>query len=179
MTEETVTPACLTEQWHLALGDTSSARWTIGWLRNSARPRDSAITAGLPCAVVLEAIMAVRASAPDADRRLMSLDSLLMRGHPDGLTWVGGHLILARLAAERGQYQLGLAAARRHWHWGRVLYLSSFLREEARLAELVADTAGAIRAWKHYLALRSDPEPALKADAAHARAELARLEGRR
>ena len=129
--------------------------------------------------MVLEAFIAVRASAPDADQRLLSLDSLLMRGHPDGLTSVGGHLILARLAAERGQYQLGLAAARRHWHWGRVMYLSSFLREEARLAALVADTAGAIRAWKHYLALRSDPEPALKADAAHARAELARLEARR
>jgi hypothetical protein len=33
-------------------------------------------------------------------------------------------------------------------------YLSTFLREEGRLAALTGDTAGAIRAYQHYLALR-------------------------
>ena len=38
-------------------------------------------------------------------------------------------------------------------------YLSTYLREEGRVAALVGDTAGAIRADRHYLALRHDPEP--------------------
>ena len=36
--------------------------------------------------------------------------------------------------------------------------------------------AGAIEAYRHYLALRSDPEPALRPDADRIREELRRLE---
>jgi hypothetical protein len=37
------------------------------------------------------------------------------------------------------------------------LYLSSFLSEEGRLAALTGDTAGAVRAYRHYLGLRPIP----------------------
>jgi hypothetical protein len=39
------------------------------------------------------------------------------------------------------------------------------------------DTAAAIRAYRHYRALRSDPEPALRAQADSVRAALHALEG--
>ena len=62
---------------------------------------------------------------------------------------------------------------------GRLLlstyYLSTFLREEGHLAALMGDTAGAIRAYQHYLALRPDPEPEVKPEIQEVRAELARL----
>jgi hypothetical protein len=55
--------------------------------------------------------------------------------------------------------------------------LSNHLRQEARLAALTGDRPGAVQAWQHYLALRSDPEPAMRGDAERARAELAKLGG--
>ena len=56
-------------------------------------------------------------------------------------------------------------------------YLAAQLREEGRLAALTGDREGAIRAYRHYLALRNDPEPAVAAQVAAVRAELRRLEG--
>ncbi len=66
---------------------------------------------------------------------------------------------------------------RRAYNWSNSQYLATFLREEGRLAALTGDRAGAIRAYQHYLALRSDPEPSLKPEVDRVRAELARLVG--
>lgn len=46
---------------------------------------------------------------------------------------------------------------------------------EGRLAAEVGDTEGAIRAYRHYLALRSDPDPTLQAQPDSVRAALAEL----
>jgi hypothetical protein len=54
-------------------------------------------------------------------------------------------------------------------------YLAPHLREEGRLAALTGDTAGAVSAYRHYLALRSDPEPAVRPGVEAVRAELAKL----
>jgi hypothetical protein len=54
--------------------------------------------------------------------------------------------------------------------------VATHLREEGRLAARLGDRAGAIRAYRHYLALRSDPEPRLRAARDSVRAELERLE---
>ncbi len=43
---------------------------------------------------------------------------------------------------------------------------------------LTGDTAGAIRAYEHYLFLRADPEPALRDEARDVRTTLWRLQGR-
>lgn len=53
--------------------------------------------------------------------------------------------------------------------------LATSLRMEGRLAAEVGDTEGAIRAYRHYLALRSDPDPTLQAQADSVRAALAEL----
>ena len=59
------------------------------------------------------------------------------------------------------------------------LYISTFLREEGRLLALSGDTTGAIRAYRHYLALRPDPEPIAQAEVAQVAQELATLVGHR
>jgi hypothetical protein len=56
-------------------------------------------------------------------------------------------------------------------------YLATFLREEGRLAALTGDTVGAIAAYRHYLGLRSDPEPAVRPEVEQVRSELAALVG--
>ena len=53
--------------------------------------------------------------------------------------------------------------------------LSTQLREEGRLAARLGDRTGAIRAYEHYLALRSNPEPVLLPQRDSIRAEVNRL----
>ena len=102
------------------------------------------------------------------------LDSLSRRS-PRGWTETF-NLVVARLLEAQGNLPGALAAVRRRvYGLGRRRYLSTYLREEGRLAALVGDTASARRAYQHYLALRSDPEPPLRADRDRVRAELARL----
>jgi hypothetical protein len=55
-------------------------------------------------------------------------------------------------------------------------FMTTFLREEGRLSALTGDTASAIRAYRHYLGLRYDPEPGLVPQVERVRQELARLE---
>jgi len=49
------------------------------------------------------------------------------------------------------------------------------LREEGRLAALTGDRAGALVAYRHYLGLRSNPEPRIKPEVEQVRRELAAL----
>ena len=53
--------------------------------------------------------------------------------------------------------------------------LPEYLREEGRLAAAVGDTVGAIRAYRHYLALRENPDPPWRAAWDSVRVELAAL----
>lgn len=81
---------------------------------------------------------------------------------------------MARLHEPQGDLPRALEASRRRAWWNA--FLSTQLREERRLAELTEDRAVAIGAYRHYLALRSGPEPALRDEVARVRAELPRLE---
>jgi len=87
--------------------------------------------------------------------------------------------VAARAHEAAGRDADALRAVRRGvWRFPPQL-LSTFLRDEGRLAAKLNDRAGAIRAYRHYLALRSDPEPELRAEVEQVRAELAELERRR
>lgn len=54
--------------------------------------------------------------------------------------------------------------------------LTPSLREEGRLAAMAGDAAGAIRAYRHYLTLRDQPDPgAMTDEVSRVRAHLAAL----
>jgi hypothetical protein len=143
------------------------------------------------CGALLEAMRSGALRSPDARGRLLEADSLARTfteavccGEPDKLVgtsfWAGANLEIARLAETQGDLSLALRAVRRRggpFNLGPAFYLGSFLREEGRLALLTADTAGAIRAYRHYLALRTRPEPALRPEVERVRTELAELLG--
>ncbi len=86
------------------------------------------------------------------------------------------NLISARLREAGGDPRGALAAVRRRMYGCcQRRYLSTPLREEGRLAVLTGDTTSAIKDYQHYLALRSEPEPALRPEMERVREELAAL----
>jgi tetratricopeptide (TPR) repeat protein len=198
------TDLCVAELWRVEHAQLGSASRTITRIRSANAPDDSPQTLAInaACATILEAMVAGATGRPDAAAALDRLDSLLRAG-PGGLrngpaiaftlspgfvkstigiTPVGfeefANLILARLHERRGDRRAALAAVRRRaYAYHRIEYLASHLREEARLAALTGDRASAIRAYRHYLSLRSDPEPALRPAVERVRAEFVRLGG--
>ena len=126
--------------------------------------------------VILEAQVAARRHDPRAGARLRQADSVLA-DPVDGYWLPGlGNLITARLHAERGELGAALAAVRRRsWGCACPFYLT-YHREEGRLAALTGDTAAAIRAYRRYLALRTDAEPRFQPRVREVRSALAALE---
>jgi len=84
-----------------------------------------------------------------------------------------GNLVAARLHESAGDPAAALAAVRRRLI-GVAEYPQyvTYRRVEGRLAALLGDTSGAIRAYRHYLSLRSNPEPRLRVEADTVRTEL-------
>jgi serine/threonine-protein kinase len=153
-------------------------RRAIADLRNPRVPPDSAwqVVITRPFALVLEAQLAAALRQPAADDLLRSLDSAL--ADPIGVSWTSfGNLVAARLHEERGELPAALAALRRRYvgiaTWPHYV---TFLRHEGRLAALTSDRKGAIQAYRHYLALRGEAEPALQPQVREVRAELEALE---
>jgi DNA-binding SARP family transcriptional activator len=148
----------------LARGDTVGAGAAIGRLQRMGDERG----------VVLDAFHAALTGRADAAALRLRLDSLTLRGCCAGPKWIG--LAAARLHELAGDD----ASALRVLRAGRWLfppqYLSTYLRQEGRLAARTGDRDGAIRAYRHYLVLRSNPEAELRAEVDRVRAELARLE---
>ena len=153
---------CLLEIWRLAHADTST-------VRASMRQLEGGKAAG--CNTTLRALFAAIAHAPDTSETLEAFEEQMARGHD---RWYR-NLVLARLHEARGDLASALRAVRRRPGYSPNAAPSFALREEGRLAALVGDTAGAIRAYSHYLALRYNPEPSIKPEVDRVRAELARL----
>jgi hypothetical protein len=164
------TAACALAHWRLATADLAAAEAALGQLRAPYLIESTPI-----CIAAVEAQLAAARRRPDAAAALARLDGLLAAGSDvQQLFPTVATVIAVRLYEARGDRQHALALARRRTFWWNWL-LSTPLREEGRLAALVGDTAGAIRAYQHYLALRSDPEPRLRPDIARVRAELGAL----
>ncbi len=170
--------ACVLEQWRMARGQRSTVPRTIAQLRGgpSTPQRRQVGMIANGCALLLEALLTAAEQRPDAAARLASMDSLMRTGPPYRMFHQSWNLAIARLKEERGDLQGALAATRRRlYFWAEPLFLSTYLREEGRLAALTGDRVGAIRAYRHYLELRAAPEPSLKPQVEQVRAELARL----
>ncbi|MBA2446871.1 MAG: hypothetical protein H0V51_02470 [Chloroflexi bacterium] len=97
-----------------------------------------------------------------------------LRQVPPGWT-DGDNLAVARLLEAHGDVPGALAAVRRRRFDLMPVFLSTYLREEGRLAALAGDTAGAISAYRHFLTLQAHPEPALQPGVDRIKVELARL----
>ena len=148
---------------HAAGGETPwrarGRRW-IGWTRSSgAGPEDSAT--GPPVAFTL---------SPAYVRSTIGISPC---GFEDFV-----NLEVARLRERQGDLRAALAAVRRRpYAYHLTDYLAAHLRAEGRLAALTGDSAGAVGAYRHYLALRSDVEPSVRPSVDSVRAELAKLVG--
>ncbi len=165
----------------VAAGEVAAQRLRAGRLPGLA-PGDSAQRAHYRelCASLLEADGAVAHGRPDAGARLALADSL-SRTYifqvccGEGVT--DANLVLARLWEQVGHRPNALRALRRRSGGFLLgpLYISTFLREEGRLAALTGDTTSAIRAYRHYLALRPNPEPIAQAEVQQVSRDLAAL----
>ncbi len=171
---------CVTEVWRLARGDTRTFERAIVQLRAGTSEANLAYTVQL-CAGLLDVMRSALNKRDVPVEKLERLDSLVRAApeHLQALVHVA-NLQLARLQESRGNLTGALRALRRRAYYlgpQELEFFSTALREEGRIAALAGDRASAIRAYQHYLALRSDPEPSQKPQVEQVRAELARLVG--
>lgn len=135
---------------------------------------------GQLCAGVLDALRSALENRGDVVKKIERLDSLArarVDGVPPSTTLTqAANLELARLQESRGNLAGALRALRRrqYFYWDLTFYSTS-LREEGRIRAVAGDRAGAVQAYQHYLAIRSDPEPSQRAEVERVRNELARL----
>jgi serine/threonine-protein kinase len=154
--------SCAAAQWNAWHGDTTGVSATIAALRQRER-------AELPwwapaneelCATMLDAVLAVVTSRPDARTMVLRLDSLTLTA-PDVDVRDPATLGLARLWARLGEPARALEAVRRrqnHFRTG-LPFLATRFREEVGYALAAGDTADAREASRRFQILYADPEP--------------------
>jgi TolB-like protein len=155
--------------WYLDRGDTARARTAAAWLQRhvEGQPRNQ-VLAALP-----EMLIATRSRRSDSGVLLRLVDSVAL----DGCCAIPEYFIpvLARSYEQSGDRAGALRVVRRGIWYSPGRQLAPLLREEGRLAASFGDRAGAVRAYEHYLALRTDPEPIFRPERDRIRAELNRL----
>ena len=170
------------EPWRLSHGDTSETRRSLERLRTIARGLTGAGRADAEIEIAaIEAMHADVARNPNLRAYTVRLDSMLQALDYTG-TNVGrasfSNLVAARLLEKVGDVRGALAASRRRsdaWAQNNP-YLATHLREQGRLAALAGEREEAIRAYRHYLALRASPEPSLEPQVEAVKRELKQLE---
>lgn len=151
---------CAVGLWDAAHGAADAARAAASRLRVLS-PQDSAAHfAADPalCVAMLDAWVASAERRPEAPARLAALDSVMALG-PRGFGAQFGNLIVASLAERSGDVNRALRAAarRRHYPADGAVYLSAYLRLEARLAASLGDADRARAARQHLGRLEGMP----------------------
>lgn len=170
---------CTLALWGLSQGDTTGVQEAIEQLEGWDLTH-RLYQVGPICASVAAVQRTLITGSPELPRLAGELDLLMRRGptaQHQQLLGVAANLTLATAFEELGDLNRALEAVRRrpsHLENG-VFGLSTFLREEGRLAALNGEGEAAIAAYRHYLALRSDPEEELRAKVDSVRQEFARL----
>ncbi len=165
---------CVVAQWRLIRQPGASVAEYLDRIRIGAAATDRY---GFPeaspvCLATLEAMIAVRDGAPNAESLVTGLDTLLLRSPP---RFGRSNQIVARLLDHVGRTADAHRAARRlEGDW---VLMSTDRRERGRLAAKLGKRDEAIEAYQLYLAARQDPEPALIPQRDSVRAELALLLG--
>lgn len=171
--------ACLLAQWRAVNGHVAAAAAALERMEEVAQAFEEARPHAAFCELMVQAVIADAEERPDAATLAARLDSVALTAPPVSLLVTEtANLLLVRLHELQGRTGAALAAARRrHLATSDPHFLSTFLHEEGRLATLTGDTAAAIRAYSHYLALRSDAEPAAMPEIERVRVQLSRLTG--
>jgi tetratricopeptide (TPR) repeat protein len=110
-------------------------------------------------APTFDAWVAVKRGDPAAQRLLDVADSLWV-GRPANNTWAS--ILLAQLYQSQGRIDRALRAVRRRYSplgEPEAAGLAESFRLEGQLAALAGDKPSAIRAYRNYLRMRTDPEP--------------------
>jgi hypothetical protein len=150
-------------QYRFVHGDTAGVRRLRRTLPALTPVVDSAGMRELRDALglVLDAELATAGHAREAGALVARLDSVLRLGDRTSRSngWYApfysvANLVSARLWEARGDVPRALAAVRRRRHWQNTYYEATYLREEARLAALAGDCAGAAYATRAYLTYR-------------------------
>ncbi len=180
---------CTLGEWRAARGDFQYAAAASRRLRGARpaglSPEEAAALARYSslCAALLDAMYASGQRQPGAREKVAAADSVAREFIFEvccGESVTDVNVQLARLWEREGDIPRALAAARRRTGGFGIApyYMSTYLREEGRLALALGDTTGAVTAYRHYLALRPNPEPALKPGVELIRRALADLESR-
>jgi hypothetical protein len=170
---------CALWEWRISRGKLTGSEVAISQVRETSLLGDSSPShAKNVCLAVLEALLAVQQQRADAIEVVAQLDeiALTVPGQTERL-----NLLLTRLWEALGDPERALRAVRRrHYGWREgPLLASSYLLHEGRLAEVAGDQNGAMRAYRRYLALRLDPEPAFLPQVAEIRTRLSKLTAER
>ncbi|HEX9581446.1 MAG TPA: serine/threonine-protein kinase [Gemmatimonadales bacterium] len=171
-------PWCFAGLWGAQTGKAAGVQQVLGRLdqlvRNGAHPI---------CPLLLRTMLdAQRGNASPAT--LDALDSLMNLDTPgnSGIPLVAS-LVIARLREHQGDLEAALRAIRRRGAGsgdvGPQLVYPALLKEEGRIAALAGDTAGAMRAYQHFLTLRTHPDSSVRPEVDEVKAALARLGGER
>jgi tetratricopeptide (TPR) repeat protein len=170
------TASCALAHWHVATGDFDAARTMLAVMQRLARGANARASAVSPvCGAIVAARLEAGSNRNSGVGSLARLDSMLLAttNYRDQLVAIGS-IVAARLTEQRGDPRRALEIIRRRAAWG--IYLSTQLHEEGRLAALTGDRPGAVRAYRHYLALRNEAEPRLMPEVRAVRRELAIVE---
>jgi DNA-binding SARP family transcriptional activator/TolB-like protein len=155
--------------WYLKSGDTARAAAASSWLRRHVESQSrNRVLSVLP-----EMIATSRARRPEGVALRAYVDSMAVDGCCEFPPF--GNLELAHAYELSGNDSSALRVIRRGIWYYPPRMLATHLREEGKLATRLGDRAGAIRAYEHYLALRSDPEPPLRAQRDSVVAEVNQL----
>lgn len=142
----------VTEGCGFGYGTATSCRSALSAFAATARPSASpASIYSKLCAALLDAARASGLGSPDARDRLVEADSLAREFILEiccGVSVPEANLLLARLWEKEGDLPRALKAVRRRSGAFPIgpNFMTTFLREEGRLAALTGDTLSAIRA---------------------------------
>lgn len=178
LTNTVLTPVMIADMgqqalWYWHHGHMSEAKSIADWLRRYLVNEPPYRSATVDVADMLLATSSRQSNAADLRARVDS-----EARHGCCRTPVTIELSLATAYEMAGNDTAALRVLRRG-RWAIPLFLSTYLLREGRLAARLGDTDGAIRAFDHYLALRSDPEPAQVPQRDSVRADVKRLRGLR
>lgn len=175
----TTVDACVLAQWRLAHDDTTGVAASLGALRTATTAaRVDAAGPAAGCAVLVDAWFAVVTGRAGARAQLDRTAALAFTPVTTGQVSAYAPLVLSRLYERVGQRRRALEMLRRQPYMaGWPAYLATAWAEEGRLAEAMADSSSARRAYSRYLALRSEPEPELAPRVDSVRRRLENLGG--